>query len=492
MKLMNFGQNVQIESKAYFAPRTELEVIEILNQHKGRSIRCIGRLHSWSQVLDTPDVLLDLRHLNTVEVNGGDSMLVDVGSGCQVKRLLAELARQRQWTLPSVGFITEQTIAGAVSTGTHGSGRHSLSHYVSAMRVARYDQRSGEAVIVDITDGDELCAARCSLGCLGVILSVTMQCRDMYCIEEHFREYTELTDVLRAEEQYPLQQFYLVPWNWTFIAQHRRETDASNSLLLLLYHYYRFLVFDLSMHMLIVLCVRGLRVNAAVRVLFRWILPAFVIRNWRVIGPSSTQLVMEHELFRHVEIELFVQRPQLTDAMLYLQKALVISGSADEVFDEVLQTQLIDSGSAKRLESIRGKYVHHYPVCVRRILPDDTLISMASGVSATSPKKGETSDDTWYSITLTNYHRGQNRAPFENLAEFLAISMARLFCARPHWGKLSPLKASDVVQLYPGFERFKHFCDTVDPERYFGNPWTRQLLQSVGSSRIGEAIHTVQ
>jgi len=319
-----------------------------------------------------------------------------------------------------------------------------------------------------------------------------MQCREMYCIEEHFREYPALPEVLRAEAQFPLQQFYFVPWRWTYIAQHRRETDASNSLLFLPYHYYRFLVFDVSMHVLITFCVRSLKINSAVRLLFRWILPSFVIRNWRVIGPSSTQLVMEHELFRHVEIELFVQRPQITDAMLFLQKVLVISGGTDELFDDELQSQLLDSGCARQLESIRGKYVHHYPICVRRILPDDTLISMASCVSADSPDKGESSHDAWYSITLTNYHRGQTRAPFENLVEFLAISMAKLFLARPHWGKLSPLNADDVVQLYPGFDRFKQVCDTVDPERYFGNAWTRQLLQALDSSRIGEAIHGVQ
>ncbi len=87
-------------------------------------------------------------------------------------------------------------------------GRHSLSHYVIGVRVARYDSHSGSAVIVDITDGDELRAARCSLGCLGVILSVKIQCRPKYLVEEHFREYVKLDDVLSAEQEYPLQQFY--------------------------------------------------------------------------------------------------------------------------------------------------------------------------------------------------------------------------------------------------------------------------------------------
>jgi FAD/FMN-containing dehydrogenase len=109
------------------------------------------------------------------------------------------------------GPITEQTIAGAISTGTHGSGRHSLSHYVQSVRVACYNTETGQAEIREFSAGDELRAARCSLGLLGVILSVTMQCRQSYHVEEHFREYKEVADVVQAEEEFPLQQFYLVP-----------------------------------------------------------------------------------------------------------------------------------------------------------------------------------------------------------------------------------------------------------------------------------------
>lgn len=226
MKKINFGRNIQIESTSYFEPKTEVEVLELLNRFKGRSIRCTGRLHSWSQVLDSPDILLNLRNLNGVVFIDGPDKSVEVGAGCQIKHLLSELEQTAGGTLPSVGFIAEQTIAGAISTGTHGSGRHSLSHYVKSVRVARYDQQTGEAVIVEITEGPELRAARCSLGCFGVVLSVTMHCRPVYLIEEHFREHQQLDDVLAAEKEYPLQQFYLVPWRWTYFSQHRRESQA--------------------------------------------------------------------------------------------------------------------------------------------------------------------------------------------------------------------------------------------------------------------------
>ena len=64
-----------------------------------------------------------------------------------------------------------QTVAGAISTGTHGSGKNSLSHYVEGLRLAAYDEKTGRARIFEITEGPELSVARCSLGCMGVIVS---------------------------------------------------------------------------------------------------------------------------------------------------------------------------------------------------------------------------------------------------------------------------------------------------------------------------------
>ncbi len=312
-------------------PRTEAEVLAILEKHRGQQIRCVGRLHSWSRVLEGAAVVLDLRHLDAVRPRETGAMEVDVGAGCQIKRLIERLEAQTPWTLPSVGFITEQTIAGAVSTGTHGSGRHSLSHYVTRVRVARYDSQTGNPIIVEITDGDELLAARCSLGCLGVILSVTMQCRPKYLVEEQFQEYKSLKQIIEKESEYPLQQFYLVPWRWTYFAQHRRESSEKSARSVGLYHSYRYLFLDLGMHCLILLAVRWLRSALAVKAVFRWLAPAFVIRNWRIVGPASTQLVMEHELFRHIEMELFVQASQLHSSLLFLKNTLeALAGRLDD------------------------------------------------------------------------------------------------------------------------------------------------------------------
>ena len=159
-----------------------------------------------------------------------------------------------------------------------------------------------------ISDGPELRAARCSLGCLGVIVSVGFWCRPQYQVEEHILLYNGLDEVLAAENDYPLQQFYLFPWLWQYFVQHRREVSAQHSGLATLYRWYWFLVFDVAFHLIVLLLARGLRSRRCIQFFFRHIAPRTVIQHWKVVDKSQDMLVMEHELFRHIEIEVFVKR----------------------------------------------------------------------------------------------------------------------------------------------------------------------------------------
>ena len=476
MRIVNFGRNIELNPSTVCVPETEQEVLEILDKHRGQRIRSVGRLHSWSRAIEANDVLLDLRKLNHVITSEADDQFsVNVGAGCQIKRLLAELERQKNWTLPSLGLITEQSVAGAVSTATHGSGRNSLCHYVISVRVARYDTITGRATITEITDGDALRAARCSLGSLGIILSVQMQCRPAYRVEESFHEYQDLADVVAAEEQFPLQQFFLIPWRWSYMAQHRRETSTVCSRTAWLYRWYRFLTIDVAMHLLILLMVRVLRAKTLIRLTLRRIIPAFVVRDWFVVDQSTPQLVMEHELFRHIELELFVSREKLASAMAFVEEVLCVAGGPSEKMDEALRTQLSLVGLQDDLSSLRGIYCHHFPICIRKVLADDALISMSCPGHESTSTSG---DSPWYAITFTCYSRGRERDAFEAVGRFLSRSMAALFSARPHWGKLGYLQPPELRKLYPRFNDFRRVSNEHDPSGNFRNDWTTRLLDA--------------
>ena len=95
---------------------------------------------------------------------------------------------------------------------------------------------------------------------------------------------------------------------------------------------------------------------------------------------------------------------------------MVIIRLSDSTNELIQKAQLFDS-----LSLIKGCFTHHYPICFRRIMPDNTLISMASGVS-----------EDWYAISFITYV--EPRDEFYALTTFLANSMFELFQARHNIG----------------------------------------------------------
>jgi FAD/FMN-containing dehydrogenase len=431
--IQNFGANQVWRPHAFLAPTSETELLALLRRQRGHRFRAIGRLHSWSRAPVGNDVLLDLRHLNSIAIHtDSDGPWVEVGAGCQVKRLLDYLNR-RGYTLPSVGLIDEQTVAGATATGTHGSGRQSLAHFIQAVRLACYDPQTHEPILRTISAGKELEAARCSLGCLGIITSLRLPIRKQYHVEEHLCSYAHLEEVLAQEEKFPIQQFYLLPWRWDFLAQRRREVGQPVSRFVALYRLYWAIGIDVGLHLTLTFLARNLP-SSCTRFFFRRLLLAFVPRR-PFIDQSQRQLTMQHELFRHIEMEIFVKRSVLASALACVR--------------EVLQ-RFSDTGS----------YTHHYVICIRKVLPDATLISMSNGW-----------EEPAYAVSFISYVKPDQRAGFFALAHELATTLAERFDGRPHWGKYCPLPVNELRRLYPGWRDFAAIVKTADPGSAFSNEW---------------------
>jgi hypothetical protein len=340
-----------------------------------------------------------------------------------------------------------------------------MSHFVDEVRVATYDADNGEPVILTINQGCELQAARCSLGTLGVIVSVGFWSRPQYLVEEHFQRYEDVESVLELEEKYPLQQFFLLPWLWQFVAQHRRETMRPRSRWATLYRLYFFLLFDIGLHLLVLFAVRVLRSPRVVRFLFRQMAPRMVIRNWKVTDESSEMLVMEHELFRHIECEMFVPRSRLLDAIPLVVRLLKHFDGDPSALDADTRKLMQELGFASELDDHCGTYTHHYPICVRRVLPDDTLISMSSGDAG-----------PYYALSFISYAGRNDRKGFLTFADVLSRVTVALFNARPHWGKICPLAGPEAARLYPELPKFRKIVRQQDQGGAFRSDWINRTL----------------
>jgi FAD/FMN-containing dehydrogenase len=466
----NFGHNVTVAPAVFEVPADPNAVLACLEQHRGRNIRVIGSLHSWSEVAVGKDVVLDLRRLDSITLSptADGQIQAEIGAGCTIDRVLDFLHRHGRYTLPTYGMVGKQTIAGAISTATHGSGKSSLSHYVDAVSVAAYDPATGKPRIFEWSEGDQLRAARCALGCSGVLLSIRVRVEKDYQIEERTQWFSRLDEVIAATHEYPRSQFYLMPWSWKWYAQLRRpiadESARRPGVIARLLRVFRLAIIDFSLNG----AIRGLagsgRTLRVIPSLFRRLMPLLAPSGLRLTDDSREILTMRHDLYRHVESELFVPAANLPDAATYLEWVLRCCGGDPHALPASISRGNFGCDVSVGIEELRRHYLHDYPITIRRVLQDDTLISMTSGDSA----------DEWYAISLITYQR--DLRPFLRMVRFVAVTMGRAYGARPHWGKICALNTAELAALYPGLRQFRDHCQAIDPAQIFINDFARQAL----------------
>lgn len=334
-----------------------------------------------------------------------------------------------------------------------------MSHYVESMRIACYGAE-GRTEVRTVDSGQALRAARCSVGALGIVLEVTLRCVRRYHVRERCVWHPNLDPILDNESAAPPQQFHLVPHTWAYL-EHERSVAPDNrrSGAAILYRAYWFIVIDFLLHLGIELTASLLRSRRLVDVLYRQLLPACIFPKWQVTDRGDRQLLMRHDLFRHLEMEVFVPRDKLRPALALVSDVLRAADNAAYEVSAGVRDRIRALDMRDSLERIRGSYSHHYPICVRRVRPDDTLISMASchGME----------ERDWYAISLITFT--QPRLPFRNVTRVLATTMSRSLGARLHWGKWHPLNARQIESSYPGLVHIRAICAQFDPQGMFRN-----------------------
>ncbi|TDP75959.1 L-gulonolactone oxidase [Bradymonas sediminis] len=170
---------------ALHLPESEAEVVALVKEvgRRGQTLRVVGAGHSWTDIACTDGHLLRLERLNRVLRIDRENGLVVAEAGISLRELVCHLS-DFGLALPSLGSIAEQTLAGAISTGTHGSGATvgNLSSLVESLRLV-----TGRGEVVEASrehHPDVFAAARVGLGCLGVITQVTMRCVPIFNLHE--------------------------------------------------------------------------------------------------------------------------------------------------------------------------------------------------------------------------------------------------------------------------------------------------------------------
>ena len=104
-----------------------------LARQERKTIRVVGAAHSPSDIHCTSEWMVSLDYLNKVLSHDLDRHRITIQAGMRMYDYISELEK-RGWCMDNLGSISEQSVAGAITTGTHGS---SLEYSAISAQVLR-------------------------------------------------------------------------------------------------------------------------------------------------------------------------------------------------------------------------------------------------------------------------------------------------------------------------------------------------------------------
>jgi L-gulonolactone oxidase len=384
-------------------------------------VRVAGAGHSFSPCVITRGTLLSLDALDQVLDADTSTGLVRVEAGIRLRALSAELHR-RGLAMANMGDIDAQSLAGALATATHGTGTKlpNLSAQVVAMDLVLADGSERT-----ISDGDELRAARVSLGALGVVVGVTLQCVPSYKLH-HVDRPEPLEEVLDALQEradaHDHFEFWTFPHSEVALTRSLDRTDEDIRLPGKAGAFFNDVLMENG----------ALEVVSRVGRRFHGAIP----RLNRFAGSAASKrdrVGWSHEIFASKRMVRFEE----------MEYALPREHAAEGV---------------RIARDVLGHYPVNFPIELRFAAPDDALLSTAHG------------RDTTY-VAVHVFKGMDYETPFKELEAALAA-----LDGRPHWGKRSWLKANQLAPRYPRWDAFGEVRRNLDPERRFSNDWIEDVL----------------
>jgi FAD-linked oxidoreductase len=395
----------------------------------GLRVRAAGAGHSFSEIACSDEVLVRLDRL-------ADVLDVDVGSGlvrAQAGITIRELSRRLEThglALENLGDIDVQSIAGAISTATHGTGARlrNISAQVAELTLVLAD---GSTLVCSPERDEEVFrAARVGLGALGAIAEVTLRCVPAFTLRG-VDEPAPLAQTLERFEALALGndhfEFFVFPYADVALTRTNNRTDEpprprgrvavyANDVLL-------------TNHAFGAFCRIARRMPGAIPQINR-LVTRLAGRSERV--ERSASIFASPRLVRFTEMEYALPRERTPEAVRRVMEMI----------------------------SSRGLAVP-FPIEVRTAAPDDAFLSTAAG------------RETGY-VAVHMFAGMQWRDYFERV-EAIMDELG----GRPHWGKRHFQTAATLRGRYPDWDRFQAVRARLDPGGMFTNAWTERVLGPV-------------
>ncbi|MEU2431784.1 D-arabinono-1,4-lactone oxidase [Streptomyces sp. NPDC007861] len=395
----------------------------------GLRVKTVGTGHSFTSIAATDGVLIRPDLLTGIREIDRTAMTVTVEAGTPLKRLNAALARE-DLSLTNMGDIMEQTVAGATSTGTHGTGRDSgsIAAQIRSLELITADGsllRCSEKGTAE--EREVFAAARIGLGALGVISAITFAVEPLFLLSAReepmpFDRVMAEFDQLHAENEH--FEFYWFPHTGNC---NTKRNNRSTGPLAPPGSVSGWIEDELLSNGLFqVVNSVGRAVPASIPAIARLSSRALSARTYTDI---PYKVFTSPRRVRFVEMEYALPREAAVGALREL-KAMI-------------------ERSPLRIS---------FPVEVRTAPADDITLSTASGRESAY-------------IAVHMYKGTPYRSYFTAVERIMTAHEGR-----PHWGKVHTRDAEYFDRVYPRFGEFTALRDRLDPDRAFGNDYLRRVL----------------
>lgn len=416
----NWSGSVTARPRHVHFPETEAELRSLVERAEG-TLRVAGAGHSFTPVAASDETLVSLERfvgVTDVEPAADGGARVTVRAGTPLWRLTAALA-DHGLMLENMGDVDVQSVAGALSTGTHGTG---TDFGVMATQAVGMRLVTADGEVLDLEAGDDRFPfAQVSLGALGVVSRVTLKVVPDYRLRElkypaPLDEVLESLDDLRERRNV---EFWWFPHTDTALVKTLEETDERGEpgRLDALEERLENLAWE-------GLCRAGRRVPSAAPLLDRFVTATF--SESERVGPARKIYPTTRDV-RFDETEYGVPRESAVDAF------------------EAVREVVTDHGVM-------------FPVEFRDVAGDAIPLSPATGRESSF-------------IAVHAYHR----RPHEALVRDAEAVFDR-FEGRPHWGKHHTRGAGELAGLYPRWGEFRDLRAELDPDGLFLNDHLRTVL----------------
>lgn len=428
--MKNWSGNQKWTPQQILYPETEEEIKAIVFRaaEEKKSLRTIGSGHSFTPLSVTDAILLSLDKYQGVISVDDELQQVTVKAGTKL-HALNELLAEEGLALANMGDINVQSIAGAISTGTHGTGIEfgNLSTLITRLK---FINGLGEEVVCSENDNREwFKAAQISLGAMGVITEVTLQCVPAYRLELRIgREKIEdvwenLAQTLKTTRNFEFYWFLNTSWTMT---KYLNETDEPAEKPGWKDYFQEKL---LENYIFKILCDTSVQIPSFSGRLNK--IAAATIDDYRKVDHSyrvfsTSRLVRFNEMEYNIPIEAYVD----------VKKEIVrwVNKNARNVV---------------------------FPMENRFVKGDDIWLSPAY------------QRDSAY-IAVHMYHKKHYHDFFSGIEEIFKANGGR-----PHWGKMHTLQADELQERYEEFDRFSQVRREHDPEGIFLSPYLKSILMPV-------------